>query len=88
MSVYIDRDKLLKDVSKIGGNPWSEWETAGVFNVIRKQPIVDAVSVVRCLECGHYNPEAKLCKFWPDEGYRDPDHFCGEGDRREEHETD
>ena len=85
MSKYIDRDKLLKDVSRIGRSPWSEWETAGVFNVIRKQPIVDAVPVIRCRECGHYDLEAERCKFWPDEGYRAQDHYCGEGERRTDH---
>ena len=86
MNEYIDRKALLKDVARIGGNPWSEWETAGVFNIIRKQPIIDAVPVIRCQKCGHYNLDTMTCKFWPDEGYRDPDHFCGEGKAREDHE--
>ena len=46
MTEYIERESLLKDVAKIGGFPWSEWETAGVFNVITKQPIADVVPVV------------------------------------------
>ena len=83
MSNFIDRDKLLKDVSRIGGSPWSEWETAGVFNVIRKQPVVDAVPVVRCKDCRRYNRQSLCCKYWPDEGYRNPEHFCAEGERRQ-----
>ena len=47
-----------------------------------KAPSVDSVSVVQCWECRQYNRETMRCKFWPDEGYRDPYHFCGEGDRR------
>lgn len=77
MSNFIDRDKLLKDVSKIGGNPWSEWETAGVFDVIRKQPVVDAVPVVRCGEC---------CKPIEDCPFKDhvmlKTDFCSYGERR------
>ena len=46
MAEYIEREALLKDVAKIGGFPWSEWETAGVFNVITKQSIADVVPVV------------------------------------------
>lgn len=37
MSEYIKKKDLLKEVAKIGGNPWSEWETAGVFLLINRQ---------------------------------------------------
>lgn len=80
MSEYIDRKTLLKDVAKIGGNPWSEWETAGVFNIIRKQPIIDAVPVVRCGECIHRRSTNQRCIG------RRPDWFCADGERREDHE--
>ena len=40
--------------------------------------------VVFCCECDHYNTEAQTCGFWPDQGFRDPYHYCGEGVRREE----
>ena len=82
MNEYIDRKALLKDVQKIGGSPWSEWETAGVFNVIRKQPVVDAVKVVRCGECIHRRSMNQRCIG------RRPDWFCANGERREDHEID
>lgn len=41
-------------------------------------------SVVRCIECREYDLETHCCKFWPDEGYRHPDHFCAEAKRRED----
>ena len=38
MSEYIKKEDLLKEIAKIGGNPWSEWETAGVFYLVNRQP--------------------------------------------------
>lgn len=39
--------------------------------------------VVRCKNCREYDTETQCCKFWPDEGYRHPEHFCAEGKRRD-----
>lgn len=99
MSEYIDRKTLLKDVAKIGGNPWSEWETAGVFNIIRKQPIIDAVPVVRCEDCVNWDREQTIgsnnimapCSVWsaPETDcttYTPVDGFCHHGERRDDHE--
>jgi len=47
--------------------------------LIVEAPAVDAVPVVRCKDCKWYREESEACGFWPDEGYRDPEHFCGEG---------
>lgn len=43
-----------------------------------------AKTIVRCKECYWYKEECESCSFWPDEGYRDPEHFCGEGIREKE----
>lgn len=43
-------------------------------------------SVVHCKDCKRYDIESESCKFWPDEGYRDPDHYCAEGVRRDKEE--
>lgn len=43
----------------------------------------DVVQVVRCKNCHKYDLETQCCKFWPDEGYRAPDHYCAEGERRD-----
>ena len=42
----------------------------------------ECVEVVRCKDCRYYNQETLCCTFWPDEGYRAPDHYCAEGERR------
>lgn len=39
--------------------------------------------IVHCMDCDWYKLDCESCGFWPDEGYRDPEHFCGEGKRRE-----
>lgn len=43
----------------------------------------DRVEVVHCIDCSHYDLETQLCRFWPDEGYRSPNHYCAEGKRRD-----
>ena len=45
--------------------------------------LIEEDCVVRCKNCRKYDLETQCCKFWPDEGYRHPDHFCAEGERRE-----
>lgn len=56
------------------------WEDANdaAFD-INNAPTIDAVVVIRCEGCGWYRPDSETCSFWPDEGYRHPKHFCGEG---------
>ena len=44
--------------------------------LIEKVPGVD---LVRCSQCDWYKTDSERCGFWPDEGYRHPNHYCGEG---------
>lgn len=53
-----------------------------VQQYIDKAPTVDAVEVIRCESCKWYEPECENCDFWG--GYRNPDHYCGEGERKNE----
>lgn len=39
-------------------------------------------AVVLCKDCGRYDLETQCCTFWPDGGYRAPDHYCAEGEGR------
>lgn len=55
MAEYIERERLLQDVRIIGNQPWSEWETAGVIDVINKQPAADVAPVVRGKWLNFYN---------------------------------
>lgn len=95
MTEYIEREALLKEVYKIGGRPWSEWETAGVESLIHRQPAADVVAVVRCKDCKHRGDEnsCPMCKcnccndgdgyydVWTDDLTHDND-FCSLGERR------
>lgn len=47
MSDYISREHLLREAKEIGGHLYSDWETAGVLSLIRKQPAADVRPVVR-----------------------------------------
>ena len=37
---------------------------------------------IQCKECRDYKPVDLWCEFWDE--FRDPEHYCGEGVRREE----
>ena len=50
MPEYIEREALLKAISKVGGSPLSEWDTVGVVSLVAKQPAADVAPVRR----GHW----------------------------------
>lgn len=45
MTDYIDREALLKAISKVGGSPLSEWDTVGVVSLVANQPAADVAPV-------------------------------------------
>lgn len=47
MAEYINRDALLKAISKVGGSPLSEWDTVGVVSLVANQPAADVAPVRR-----------------------------------------
>lgn len=79
MTDYIDREELLKAISKIGGSPLSEWDTVGVVSLVANQPAADVAPVRRgywkpagftfmgesvdCSECG-YRIATRLSRDW------------------------
>lgn len=50
MTDYIEREALLKAISKVGGSPLSEWDTLGVVSLVANQPAADVAPVRR----GHW----------------------------------
>lgn len=66
MSEYIERETLLKAISKVGGSPLSEWDTAGVVSLVANQPAADvapvrqghwkrySTSMMECSQCGKH----------------------------------
>lgn len=89
---YIDRDKLMKELSTMYKSPTSseDFMTVGydhaiadVVVTVHEQPTVDAVEVVRCKDCKHRD-EGGFCmgrgypeQLVPDDGY------CDKGKRKE-----
>lgn len=42
----------------------------------------DVVRVVRCAKCKNYDYGSGYCQFW--HGARNPGHYCGEGDKKDD----
>ena len=54
--------------------------------MLSEAPTVDAVPVVRCLECKHYDPENHHCDHYMGTSAplrHKPDDFCSYGERKE-----
>ena len=88
MPRYIDAKQLEKQVKEA-------FETQNPFLMgqmlrwIRNQPTIDAVEVVRCKDCKHW--DGSICDVhseWPDQystghmDYTEADDFCSYGERR------
>lgn len=94
----IDRDALLKHQRKMRGfelSPEDEfWDYAVLAEDIQNAPTVDAVPVVRCKDCKHFNSHERECEndavSTDHEGGAsyslnfDLDDFCSYGERRDE----
>ena len=75
MAKMTDTEKLnllIRDDPEISGKMYARMKMH-----INEATVVDAVEVVRCKDCGHYNPNGDYCGFWGE--CRHPEHFCGEG---------
>lgn len=76
---YIDRGealmKLMQDAAK---------NIESIMNI----PAADVFPVVRCKDCVSYRvnqwdtESGKVCKYWSDWIYTEPDDFCSYGERR------
>jgi len=67
----------LKDIARIGGFPWSKWETAGVTQIVNKQPAVDVVPRKRARWKSHRHGKELRCTNcdWSTE-FNIPRNFC------------
>ena len=84
----IDADLLMKtvfnDVVLVDG----EVKGVGLIlaETVDKAPTIDAVSVVRCRECKHCDPENHHCDHHMGTAAplrRNPDDFCSYGERKD-----
>ena len=62
MAEYIERETLLEAISKVGGSPLSEWDTAVVVSLVANQPAADVAPVRRghWIKCGYTCGEAEF----------------------------
>ena len=83
----IDANAFLKDILTAGiGKTIIEYSESDIGYMIRKRPTVDAVEVVRCRECKHYEiHKPKVLENCERNGYiipMKPDDFCSHGERK------
>ena len=83
----IDADRALEIVRDQGiAHPSAYHLTNYATLILREAPTIDAVPVVRCLECKHCDPENYHCDHPMSTGAplsRKPDDFCSYGERKE-----
>lgn len=87
MARYIDADKVMEEINRIGGHNLCEWETIGVKALIDRQPTADVVEVVRCKGCVYFKNDTDYCKEhkkgyceW-DKTIKSRNHFCSYGEK-------
>lgn len=82
----IDADALKAEFT---GNFGRElWHYTGIWATIDVAPTIDAVPVVRCKDCKHWNDDAMACDTlpWVDSSEHAnwyADDFCSYGERKE-----
>ena len=83
----IDADRAMEIVRNQGiAHPNAYHLTNYATLILREAPTVDAVPVVRCLECKHCDPENHHCDHPMSTAAplsRKPDDFCSYGERKE-----
>ena len=96
----IDADKFLKEILTAGiGKTIIEYSESDIGYMIRRQPTVDAVEVVRCKDCKHYKEfrtkrNKQIMRLCCRMGKNDmeysvkPDDFCSYGERSDENAAD
>ena len=85
----IDANTLLRHKRKMSGADFGGefWDEAVLASDIKNAPTVDAVPVVRCKDCKHYEiHKPKVLENCERNGYlipMKPDDFCSHGERKD-----
>ena len=84
----IDADRAMEIVRNQGiAHPYAYHLTNYATLILREAPTVDAVEVVRCRECKHYEiHKPKVLENCERNGYiipMKPDDFCSYGERKD-----
>ena len=78
-----DLDRLLRAIKN---SDWLPHERIEAMKMVREQPTIDAVLVVRCMVCKHRNPENAHCDHPMGTTLPVPrklDDFCSYGERKD-----
>jgi hypothetical protein len=86
-SALIERLKIAKSNMKFVINGIKAVDIGAVIEFVGNAPAVDAVKVVRCRDCKHWDKEPderEGCCFGIADGtmLTEPDEFCSRGERR------
>lgn len=88
MNDLISRSKAKEEIMAWAvriNNP-KNLSTEDTMTVLDMLPAVDAVPVVRCRDCKHYERGVCVCPYLCVSGaaclYPQPEHFCSYGERR------
>ena len=80
----IDADELCNELSTVCDDRYDrtvEW----CIGILRQAPTIDAVEVVRCKECKHFDEGHKVCKRVFSIAFQlKPTDFCSYGERKED----
>ena len=83
MTRLIDADALIPEIL-MDSEIQPEWCKIMAMNIIRNQPTIDAVPVVRCSEC-KFAQQDTIFKAWYCHGHEiEPYGFCAWAERKEE----
>ena len=80
----IDANAFLKDILTAGiGKTIIEYSESDIAYMIRKRPTVDAVEVVRCLDCKWAYRDPYSGCYYCHERQVQSTHFCSYGERKD-----
>lgn len=90
MADLIDRDKLIDHIMESYPD-WCVKPVRPIFDFINGMPSSDAIEVVRCADCKHWDifdihsticPDNRRCKGIIGKMYTAPDYYCAYGERK------
>ena len=80
----IDADALFREIKN---SDWLPHERINAMKMVREQPIIDAVPVVRCKACKHFitfvEPFNKVGTCRRSAGLNPENHFCSCGELKD-----
>ena len=88
MEEMIRKKTLLKDLKGVKevlagqGDPILASVLNRAIECVERQQTFDVTITVECKECRQYDEDGEFCRFW--NGCRHPEHFCGEGERKDD----